>query len=78
VFKFPGAHPVVSANGTSNGIAWAMDWSTGTLHAYNALTLKSIYTSGVLGGGVKWATPVVINGMVYVAGNSKVWAFRNK
>jgi hypothetical protein len=78
VFKFPGAHPVISGNGNTNGVAWAMDWSTGTLHAYNALTLKSLYTSGRLGGGVKWATPAVINGMVYVGGNSKVWAFRNK
>jgi hypothetical protein len=59
-FLFPGATPSVSANGTSNGIVWALDGhlngSEGhpnsgpeVLHAYDATTLKELYNSSQLG-----------------------------
>jgi hypothetical protein len=56
VFGFPGANPMISANGTSNGIVWVLDdFLNGTgghpnsgpavLHAYNATTLQELYNS---------------------------------
>ena len=39
-FGYPGATPSISANGTSNGIVWAVENTTpAVLHAYNASTL---------------------------------------
>jgi hypothetical protein len=41
-FAYPGTTPSISANGTSNGIVWAVEnSSTGVLHAYNAANLTS-------------------------------------
>jgi hypothetical protein len=72
-FQFPGAQPVVSSNGNSNAIAWAMDYKTGTLHAYDATNLsKQLYASASLGGGVKWSVPTVANGKVYVGTQTKL------
>jgi hypothetical protein len=83
VFGFPGATPAISANGTSNGIVWALDdHLNGTeghpnsgpavLHAYDATTLTELYNSSQLGtldqlgDAVKFTTPTVANGKVYV------------
>ncbi len=72
-FLFPGAQPVVSSNGNSNGIAWAVDYKTGTLHAYDATNLSNaLYSSPSLGGGIKWGVPTVANGKVYVGTQSKL------
>ena len=78
-FGFPGATPVISANGTSNGIAWATDpgayASSGpaVLHAYNATNLaQELYNTSMNlardnpGGAVKMTVPVVAGGKVYV------------
>jgi hypothetical protein len=59
-FGFPGANPMISANGTSNGIVWVLDdFLNGTgghpnsgpavLHAYDATTLKELYNSSMNG-----------------------------
>jgi hypothetical protein len=59
-FGFPGASPMVSANGTSNGIVWVLDDNfNGTgghpgsapavLHAYDATTLTELYNSSMNG-----------------------------
>jgi hypothetical protein len=59
-FLFPGATPTISANGTQNGIVWALDGhlngSEGhpnsgpeVLHAYDATTLEELYNSSELG-----------------------------
>jgi hypothetical protein len=76
-FDYPGASPVVSANGTSDGIVWAVDinWSGGfaVLHAYDATNLgRELYNSSQAGSrdqfgpGNKFITPVVVNGKVFV------------
>jgi hypothetical protein len=76
-FAYPGTSPAVSANGTQNGIVWALESHTGTpavLHAYDATNLaKELYNSNqaaggrdAFGNGNKFITPLVVNGKVYV------------
>jgi outer membrane protein assembly factor BamB len=79
-YPYPGAVPVVSANGQSNGILWALQQG-GTasgnevLHAYNATNLANeFYNSDQASGGRDWPGPpgkefesiIVDNGKVYV------------
>jgi hypothetical protein len=67
VYPFPGGQPVVSSNGNSNAIVWGFNYSAGTLNAYDATNVSNVlYTSAKVGSGVKWATPTVVNGHVYV------------
>ena len=84
-----GANPVISANGTSNGIVWALDnngyssSSPAVLHAYLASDLsKELYNStqaansrDQAGAAVKFSAPVVANGLVYVPGESSVTVY---
>ena len=76
-----GATPVISANGTSTAIVWALDTTaTGgpVLHAYDATDLTSeLYNStqasgsrDTVGATGKYAVPVVANGTVYVGTQS--------
>ncbi len=77
-FTFPGPTPVISANGASNGIVWILETDTQHSHqevlrAYDALNLATeLYntlqnpTRDDPGGIIKFATPAVANGMVYV------------
>jgi len=75
-FAYPGTSPAVSANGTQNGIVWALESHTGSpavLHAYDATDLtKELYNSkqaangrDSFGNGNKFITPLVVNGKVY-------------
>ncbi len=79
VFNFPGGQPVVSSNGSSNGIAWVVDRPTSnpSLHAYDATNLANeLYRSPALTGTpTKWAVPTVINGKVYVGTSRHLWVF---
>ena len=52
-FAYPGASPVVSANGTSNAIVWAHENTTpAVLHAYDASNLAhELYNSNQATGG---------------------------
>jgi hypothetical protein len=83
VFAFPGTTPSVSANGTSNGIVWAVEnASPAVLHAYNAGTLAEIYNSSQatgsrdhFGNGNKFITPMIVNGQVYVGTPTGVAVF---
>ncbi|HVX14394.1 MAG TPA: DUF4214 domain-containing protein [Pirellulales bacterium] len=73
-FGYPGATPVISANGTTNGIVWMIDTGTNQLRAYNASNLADeLYNSGqapngadALGGAVKFSVPTVADGEVFV------------
>jgi hypothetical protein len=66
--------PVVSANGTTNGVVWTQDTS-GVLHAYTTSLVEIYNTSQASGardapaGFVKFTSPVIANGKVYLSGS---------
>jgi hypothetical protein len=76
-FVFPGGQPVVSSNGSSNGIVWAVDDNQASaLHAFDALDVsRELYRSPSIGQAAKWAVPTVINGKVYVATKTQLVVF---
>ncbi len=74
-FLFPGGQPVISSNGSSNGIVWAMDYTSYDLHAYDASNLtKELYRSSTV-DFTKWMVPTVINGKVYVGSKKLLSVF---
>jgi hypothetical protein len=77
LFGFPGGQPVVSSNGSTNGIVWTIDHSSSVaLHAYDATNVATeLYRSSGLGSGTKWAVPTVVNSKVYVGTDSKLVVF---
>jgi len=83
-FTYPGAFPVVSANGASGGIVWAYENTTpAVLHAYSASNLASeLYNSNQaangrdqFGAGNKFIAPVVADGKVFAATTNSVAVF---
>ncbi len=82
-FAYPGASPSISANGTSNGIIWAVQKSTtGVLHAYDATNLANeLYNSNQASNNRdqfpdnKFITPMIANGKVYVGTPNSVVVF---
>lgn len=82
-FPYPGTTPSVSANGTANGIVWAVENSSpAVLHAYDAATLQELYNSNQaasgrdhFGNGNKFIAPVIVNGRVLVGTPSGVAEF---
>ncbi len=85
-FTSPGTTPSISANGTTNGIVWALESnmsSAGVLHAYDATNLahelyNSTQASGgrdSFGNGNKFITPMIVNGKVYVGTQTGVAVF---
>ena len=77
VFPFPGGQPVVSSNGATNGIVWAVDQSfTSSLHAFDATNVsREIFRSASIGQAAKWAVPTVIDGKVFVATKNRLVVF---
>ena len=84
-FAYPGGALAISANGTANGILWAVQKNgaaPGTLHAYDASNLAfELYNSDQAGTrdtldiAAKFAIPLVVNGKVFVASNSKLTVY---
>ncbi len=81
-FGYPGTTPSVSANGSADGIVWAIENSGAILFAYDAADLtKELYDSNQAAAnrdhfsGNKFITPVVVNGKVYVGTSTSVAVF---
>ena len=82
-FAYPGTTPAVSANGTTNGIVWAVENSSpAVLHAFDATTLQELYNSNQaannrdhFGSGNKFITPMEVNGKVFVGTPNAVAVF---
>jgi hypothetical protein len=85
-YAYPGTSPAISANGSTNGIVWAVQSSTGSaavLHAYNPANLAIEYYNSTqaasnrdaFGNGNKFITPVIANGKVYVGTTNGVGVF---
>ncbi len=85
---FPGSTPVVSSNGTTNGIVWTVEsdgFSAHTpeiLRAYDATNVSNLFyasnlTAGrdTMGPAVKFVLPIVANGKVYVGAGGELDAF---
>ena len=83
-FIYPGVLPSVSANGTSNGIVWAIEnTSIAVLHAFAANDLtQELYNSNQatsardhFGVGNKFITPMIAEGKVFAATTNSVAVF---
>ncbi len=83
--SFPGATPVVSSNGTQNGIVWTLvtdlysSNGSSMLYAFDALNIGSeLYGSDQnssrddAGPAIKFTVPVITNGKVYVGAGYQV------
>jgi len=81
-FSYPGTSPSVSADGTTGGVLWALDNGAyankgpAVLRSFDARDItRELFNSSRSGAGdqagpaVKFATPTVANGKVYVGGN---------
>ena len=79
VIGYPGDTPAISSNGTQNGVVWVVESDgaalnkAATLWAYDAMDVThGLYNSGasgkrdIAGAAVKFSTPTVANGKVYV------------
>lgn len=76
--------PVLSANGTSNGIVWLVRAVSGVslMSAYDAVHLYLLYDSGMAAGGRDSlgtighaATPIVANGKLYAGTQTQLVAY---
>jgi len=82
--------PSISANGTSNGILWAVTWANGgpgkdkgTLRAFDATNLQTqFYASSLAAGGrdtlgdvPDFITPTIANGKVFVATENQLLVY---
>ena len=83
--NFPGASPVISSNGTSGGVLWAIRSDAYTtsgpalLYAFDPTNVATqLYSSATnaardsAGKAVKFVVPVVTNGKVYVGAQGEV------
>ncbi len=81
--KFPpGATPVVSANGTKDGIVWVVftkAWNErsaeATLHAFDAADVSHQLFSANAGPAVRFTMPLVADGRVYIGSRKMLLVF---
>lgn len=83
--EYPGCGLSLSANGSRDGILWALqpgDWEPVVLAAYDARDLtRLLYASNqhrdrdTAGGALKFLVPTVVNGKVYVGGARQMTVF---
>jgi Divergent InlB B-repeat domain len=88
-FNYPTTTPVISADGNANGILWTLDNSSygstccQLLYAFDATNLGTMLYSSAqaassrdsLGGAIKFTSPMVANGKVYVGSQNQVSVF---
>lgn len=86
VYGYPGANPVISANGPRNGVLWSIKAGYGTdgvLQAWDATSLSLLYSSDAvsedsMGPSVKFTSPVVANGKVFVGGGDRLTVYTRR
>jgi len=81
-FKDPGAIPVVSANGTKDGIVWIVltkGWRDtdryAVLQAYDAADVSRLLYSDPAGQALRFTMPTVVDGRVYVGMRGAVYVY---
>lgn len=83
-YPYPGANPVISANGSKGGVLWAIrrgvSGGPSALQAWDASTLALLYSSDAqagddMGTAVKFTAPVVANGKVFVGGADQLTVY---
>jgi hypothetical protein len=82
-FGYPGANMSISANGSNDGILWCIEAAgVNVLHAFDASNVsRELYDSSWAGTrdsfgiATRFTVPTVMNGKVYVAGQSQLAAF---
>ena len=72
-FPYLGSVPSVSANGSKDGIVWTID--ANGLHAYDAANLANELYCGSPGSYIKFSTPTIANGKVYVGTQDSLVVF---
>jgi len=73
-FAMLGTVPSISANGAADGILWTID-PAGQLHAYDAADLSHQLYQGSAGTSIKFSTPTIANGNVYVGTTNSLVVF---
>jgi hypothetical protein len=81
VYEFPGGNMSVSANGSQNGIVWAIE-AGNVLHAYDANDVaRELYNTNQAGSrdqfgtAIRFTVPTVMDGKVFVAGKTELAVF---
>ena len=83
VFGYPGALPIISSHGDSDGIVWALENYSGVLHAFDATNLSTEFYNAkqapngrdAAEHGVQFYAPMVANGKVYFGTRGHLYAY---
>jgi hypothetical protein len=83
MFGYPGANMSISSNGNSNGILWCTEAAgVNVLHAFDASNVsRELYNSSWTGArdsfgvATRFSVPTVMNGKVYITGQTELVVF---